>query len=454
MSFLAMKWPSPLLLSLACLVQFAASPALSAKDAPLPQELSTYLAKAEPESGWTLKAKSEFGECDYWHLNLKSQVWQDIPWEHDLVIFKPKNVTSEGKMVLLNEGGSFKPDKAMYGAFLANKMKVPVAIVLGVPKQPLFDGKREDDLIAETFIRYLETGDASWPLLFPMVKTVVKAMDAVGEFTGKDWGVKTDKFLLTGASKRGWTTWLTASSDPRVFAIAPMVIDVLNIPAQLPLQMDRFGKPSEQISPYTSRGLIPLGETAAAKRLWSMVDPYTYRAKYTMPKLILLGNNDPYWSPDALNVYWDETPGDKYISYTPNAGHNLMEVDASGIRQPLPMRALDNITAFVRAQFTGVALPKLGWKHGEAADGKLSLTVTADQPAKEARLWIAKSATKDFRKARWESQPLETGDGKSITAMVAKPESGYIAYYADLNYEVDGTPLWLCTQLRLAGEGL
>jgi len=426
----------------------------TAKETPPPQELGAYLAKAEPESGWTLKTKSEFGDCDYWHLNLKSQVWQNIPWEHDLVIFKPKNVTSEGKMVLLNEGGSFKPDKAMYGAFLANKMKAPVAIVLGVPKQPLFDGKREDDLIAETFVRYLETEDASWPLLFPMVKTVVKAMDATGEFTEKEWGVKTDKFVVTGASKRGWTTWLTAAADPRVIAIAPMVIDMLNIPAQLPLQVDRFGGPSEQISPYTKRGLIPLGDTPVAKHLWTIVDPYTYRAKYTMPKLILLGNNDPYWSPDALNLYWDETPGEKYISYTPNAGHNLMEVDAAGVRQPLPIRALDNITAFVRAQFKGISLPEVSWKHGAAADGRLSLAVTSDQPAKEARLWVAKSATKDFRKARWESQPIEASDGKSFTATVAKPESGYIAYYADLNYEVDGSPLWLCTQLRLAGEGL
>ena len=347
------------------------------KEAPIPGELAAYLAKAEPDNGWKLHAKSQFGECDYWHIKLKSQVWQNIPWEHDLIIFKPKNITSEGKMVMLNEGGSFRPDKAMYGAYLANKMKAPVAIVLGVPNQPLFDGKREDDLIAETFIRYLETEDASWPLLFPMVKTVVKAMDAVGEFTAKEWGVKTGQFLLTGASKRGWTTWLTAAADPRVMAIAPMVIDVLNIPAQLPLQLDRFGKPSEQISPYTNRGLIPLGKTPAAKKLWSIVDPYTYRSRFTMPKLILLGNNDPYWSPDALNLYWDETPGDKYISYTPNAGHNLMETDANGVRQPLPIRALDNITAFVRSQFTGKKFPKVSWKHGETADGNFRMEATS-----------------------------------------------------------------------------
>jgi PhoPQ-activated pathogenicity-related protein len=404
---------------------------------PPPPELATYLSRAEPSGKWELVAKSAVGTCDYWHIKLTSQTWQGIQWEHDLVIFRPQGMAPTDKMVLLNEGGKFLPDKAMYGTLLATKMRAPVAILLGVPNQPLFNGKREDDLIAETFVRYLDTNDGTWPLLFPMVKSVVKAMDSIGEFTAKEWGTKTDRFLLTGASKRGWTTWLTASADPRIMAIAPMVIDVL--------------KPSEQISPYTSRGLIPLGQTPAAKKLWSMVDPYTYRESYTMPKLVLLGNNDPYWSPDALNLYWDETPGDKYISYTANAGHNLMATDAEGKRERLPTKALDNIAAFVRSQFTGKPFPKLTWKHSDTDDGKLSLTITADRGPKQARLWIAKSETKDFRKARWESQPLEIGDGKSFTATLAKPATGFISFYVDLAYDIDEIPLWLCTQLRLTG---
>jgi len=430
-----------------------AAPLVHSKEAapPPPPELATYLSRAEPAGKWELVTKSAVGACDYWHIKLTSQTWQDIPWEHDLVIFRPQGMAATDKMVLLNEGGKFLPDKAMYGTLLATKMQAPVAIVLGVPNQPLFNGKREDDLIAETFVRYLDTEDGTWPLLFPMVKTVVKAMDTIGEFTAKEWGMKTDRFLLTGASKRGWTTWLTASADPRIMAIAPMVIDVLNIPAQLPLQLDRFGKPSEQISPYTNRGLIPLGQTAAAKRLWTMVDPYTYRERYTMPKLVLLGNNDPYWSPDALNLYWDETPGDKYISYTANAGHSLMATDAEGKRERLPTKALDNIAAFVRSQFTGKPFPKLTWKHSDTDDGKLSLAITADRGPKQARLWIAKSETKDFRKARWESQPLEIGDGKSFTATLAKPATGFISFYADLGYDIDEIPLWLSTQLRLTG---
>ena len=37
---------------------------------------------------------------------------------------------------------------------------MPVAILLHVPQQPIFDGKREDEIIAYTFREFLKTGDA------------------------------------------------------------------------------------------------------------------------------------------------------------------------------------------------------------------------------------------------------------------------------------------------------
>ncbi len=418
-------------------------------DVSIPGDLAAYVARPEPQYQWTVDKKESLGTTEVWYLKLTSQVWQDIPWEHDLVVFRPENAPVE-KALILNEGGKAGPNKAVFGALLASKIKAPVAVVLGVPKQPLYNNLYEDDLIAETFIRYLETEDGSWPLLFPMVKSVVKAMNAVQELGAKEWGGKPEKFIVGGASKRGWTSWLTAAVDPRVMALTPMVIDVLNMQPQLRHQIETFGGPSEQIEPYTKRGLVPMPDTPVARKLWAMVDPWLYRSRYTMPKLILLGNNDRYWTTDALNLYWDDLPGEKYISYTPNAGHDLTERTPEG-KKIDPIRAVNNVAAFIRHQFTGTPLPKLTWKHDDAAEGQLRLTITADPAPKEVRLWVASEKNKDFRESRWESRPVEFTPGEPITALLPRPGKGFVAYYADLGYQVEDIPQWLCTQLRIAG---
>jgi PhoPQ-activated pathogenicity-related protein len=407
-------------------------------------DLASYIAKPDAEAKWTVKATTDFNGCEVTQLDFTSQVWEGIPWTHDLVIFRPKDAPPSDVVFLLNSGGKANISGLPYGAMLAQKTKSTVAMLLGIPNQPLFDGKREDDLIAETFVRYLDTGDPAWPLLFPMVKSIVKAMDAI-QATSAAWPRKAERFIVAGASKRGWTTWLTAASDPRVMAIAPMVIDVLNMPAQMDRQVECFGKPSEQIAPYVKRNLVPMPDTPQAKRLWAWVDPWTYRTKYIMPKLVVLGTNDRYWAPDALNLYWGELPGEKWISYTPNAGHDLTEKKADGTKDP--WRAVNATAAFVRHQISGRPLPKLTWKHDDAGD-KLRLAVTAEPAPKEIRVWRANAPTRDLRDARWESQAATFADGKAEISE-ERPATGVCSFFAELSYEIDDLPYTLCTQLRL-----
>src|SRR5262249_16831414 len=150
------------------------------------------------------------------------------------------------------QGGTPRAAGNILGVELSKKVGAPIAFLYGIPKQPLFGGKSEDALIAETFVRYLETKDGSWPLLFPMVKSLIRAMDALQAFAKEEWKFEVRDFVVTGASKRGWTTWLTAATgDKRVKAIAPLVIDTLNMPAQMENQLKAFGKPSEMIKDYT-----------------------------------------------------------------------------------------------------------------------------------------------------------------------------------------------------------
>jgi PhoPQ-activated pathogenicity-related protein len=407
-------------------------------------DLQIYIAKPEPSFSWTETSRTTQPGCEIRVFKLISQEWQGIKWEHDLVIFHPVDTPFAGKVFLLNSGGKARERDFTFGATLAGQIKAPCALLMGIPNQPLFDGKKEDALIAETFVRYLETKDASWPLLFPMAKSLVKAMDAIQDILRKEWKEEATGFIVSGASKRGWTTWLTAAADPRVCAIAPMVIDTLNMRAQLPHQLKMFGKLSDSIRDYTERGLVPMKDTEEENRLWTWVDPFTYKAKFTVPKLIVLGTNDSYWSTDALNLYWDELPAQKWISYTANAGHNL--VAAGGIKAPL--RALNNIAAFTRHQITGKAIPGVTWKHDDTADGKLRLTVTASPAPQKVQLWQANHPGTDFRTATWESREVPV-NGTGAEIILDKPAAGCTAFFADAGYEIDAIPYTLCTQMRI-----
>ena len=407
--------------------------------------LNEYVRKPDDSFKWAVKQKVEASSGTSYQIDLVSQTWEGIKWEHVLMVYVPEGVTPGDGLFLFNDGGKPDPLRGFIGFEVAKRSRVPVAFLYGIPNQPLFDGKSEDGLIAETFVRYLKTGDEDWPLLFPMVKSLVRAMDALQAFAKAEWKTDVKSFVVSGASKRGWTSWLTAAADPRVKAVAPLVIDTLNFGKQIPHQFASFGKPSDMVKDYTQRGLIPIPEGERAAKLWMMVDPWAYRETLTMPKMIINGANDPYWSLDALNLYWDDLKGDKWVLYVPNAGHGLEQNYGEGKKDRL--RALNTLSHFARQQVLGKPMPKLTWTHDEA-DGQLRVSATTDTPFKAARLWVADAPTRDFRKQPWTEAPAKI-DGKSVAGLVAKPEKEWRAFFLECEYEEDGRPFFLSTQLRM-----
>jgi len=313
-----------------------------------------------------------------------------------------------------------------------------------VPNQPLYDGKKEDALIAYTFDQYIKSGDETWPLLFPMVKSAVRAMDAVQEFAQKTSNQRIEGFVVGGASKRGWTTWLTGAADPRIKGIAPMVIDMLNMKAQVNWAEKVYGKQSEQIHDYTDLNLIGRIDDPPMKKLRGWVDPYSYRQRYNMPKLLLLGTNDRYWTVDSLRHYWSDLPGPKLIYQTPNAGHNL-----GGGKD-----AIQTLAAFFEIIADGKELPKMEWEFHNRSKAELDVAVST--PAKEIRIWTADSTDRDFRDDKWSSQELKAkGGNRAASASVGTPENGYRAYLAEVTLtSPSGHDYKLSTEARVTPDNI
>ena len=69
-------------------------------------------------------------------------------------------------------------------------------------------------------MKHFATKDDDWLVRLAMVKSGVRAMDAIQEFLASPAGgsTKVDQFVVAGGSKRGWTTWLVGAVDSRVIA--------------------------------------------------------------------------------------------------------------------------------------------------------------------------------------------------------------------------------------------
>ena len=327
-----------------------------------------------------------------------SQIWQGIAWQHRLVVVEPPQVATSG--IILEITGDDAGEVDIDIAFaLASHSQMRVAVLFQIPNQPLY-GLEEDDLIAHTFVQYLETGDASWPLLNPMLTAVLRAMDHLEPMGSR--------FFVTGASKRGWTAWLAGlANDPRVIGIAPRVFDNLLFHLQLDKQIADWGTFSEEISDYTRRQLQDLVDAPRGKELLELVDPFFQLSKLACPVLIVNGANDPYWTVDALSVYWSHLPKPKACLVLPNQGHRLNLADWS-----------NTVGQFAATVDQKLSLPSMDWSDDDK--------IVATRDVSDFEFWSASSDSLRFDQAKW-STGEPSGPNVAVTALgqVAGPYGDY-----------------------------
>lgn len=426
--------------------------------------LDRYVAKPDSSYQWKLADTVSDDGGSACLIDLTSQTWltpKEVnrpEWKHWLWVLKPNNLAHPTALLIISGGANDGKRPAAPSRELAQMAKATKSVVAElrmVPNQFLVfnqDGKerKEDDLIAYTWDKFLRTGDERWPARLPMTKAVVRAMDTVTAFlaSAEGGGAKVDSFVVAGASKRGWTTWATAAVDTRVKAICPIVIDVLNTEPSMIHHYRAYGFYAPAVGDYVRHGIMEWSGTPEMKALYEIEDPLAYRDRFTMPKLIMNACGDQFFLPDSSQFYFDQLPGVKYLRYVPNTDHSLKNSDA-----------METLRAWHHAILNQTALPVFSWK--QEADG--SVTVQCDTPPKAAMLWQANNPTaRDFRLMTigpvWQSSPLAgtTVNGKTaFRAQVAKPEKGWTAHLVELTYDLGaGVPLKLTTGVKVIPEVL
>ncbi|MBM3880514.1 MAG: PhoPQ-activated pathogenicity [Verrucomicrobia bacterium] len=423
--------------------------------------LDRYVATPDPAYAWRVVETAQREGATVAVIDLTSQSWLTTNevnrtlWRHWLVVVRPEKVAHTTALLFISGGNNKDPRPPKPSDQLlavARQTQSVVAELKMIPNQPLIfgqDGRErvEDDLIAYTWDKFLRTGDERWPARLPMTKAAVRALDTITAFCASPAGGEcaVETFVVAGGSKRGWTTWTTALVDRRVVGIVPIVIDLLNLVPSFVHHYRAYGFYAPAVQDYVDAGIMDWMGTPEFQRLLAIVEPFEYRSRLTLPKLILNACGDQFFLPDSSQFYFRELPGVKHLRYVPNADHSLKDSDA-----------WDSLLAWYHALLQRTPLPRFDW--ADEPDGAIRVQAV-DRPSR-VRLWHATNpAARDFRLETlgpaWRSQDLADQGAGIYVGRVDKPAQGWTAYLVELTYTLGGpAPLKLTTGVRVTPETL
>jgi len=377
--------------------------------------MSDYIESTKNEFSYDIQEVIYEENWTGYHIKMISGEWLDskkvdqVEWWHYVDIIIPKQTTSSTGIMFIDGGEKSEDYFRLDAQSIRNAIKTEAVIVnvSNIPFQPLNflsseqDSFEEDDLIAFAWNKFLKQGakqkDVEWLPRFPMTRAIVRAMDLAQEIVLQNDIVVKD-FVVSGASKRGWTAWTTAAVDSRVKAVVPMVIDMLNLVPSFENHYRSYGEFSPAVQEYVNYNIQDWLGTEEFKVLMSYIEPFSFIDKFTMPKYIINAGSDEFFSTDSWRFYYDKLPGEKIIRYVPNKNHSL---DGRYLTEDL-------VSYFYRV-INDIEIPSLSWN---LSDNKLIAELDYDGEY-DVSVWTAKNDNgRDFR--LWEEGELweETSIGK------------------------------------------
>lgn len=366
-----------------------------------------------------------------------SQTWSPLglvtpaQWVHNVNIYIPDQVKSKQALLAIN---------------LSEKMMIRVAqsthsVVVSLDNIPSVDliyqgdlmPRNEDDSIARSWGLYMQhpEGRTLMPLNVPMAAAVSQTIRLAQQELKP---LNIDKFIVAGASKRGWTAWLAAISDPSIVAIVPIVpivadfLDTQN--AIKNMSQSLGGHFPVTFKPYYQHQIDLLGDRPEFISLMEIVDPLKYldtpyASRFSIPKYIINASGDDFFPPDNTRYYYDKLPGVKSLRIVPNSDHFTVNY----ILQ-------DSLITFVNRLQGTAALPEVNATMiNSSSEHKLHVSFS-EQPVKVVQWTAINKTSRDMRYAcgvRYTPSSLATG--KSVDISLQYQGEGWQATFVEATFD-------------------
>ena len=415
--------------------------------------MKDYIDSTKNEFSYEIEDVFYEDEWTGYHIRMTSGEWLDskkvenVDWLHYVDIVIPKETQTDTGIMFIDSGVNdenyFRLDSTSVSYAL--RTKSVIVNIHNIPAQPVNflasdqESFYEDDLIAYAWNQFLEGGakqkDIEWLPRLPMTRAVVRSMDLAQEITLQN-NVNVKDFVVSGASKRGWTAWTTAAVDDRVVAVVPMVIDMLNMVPSFENHYRSYGEFSPAVQSYVNYNIQDWMETDEFKTLMSYVEPYYFKEKFTMPKYLINAGSDEFFSTDSWRFYYDELPGDKLLRYVPNTNHSLNGRYLN-----------DDLISYFYRIINDIDMPTLKW---ELNDNNLNVALDYEGNY-NVSIWNAKNQNgRDFRLWQegelWQKINIQKSNDNNYQVEIKDKSNGYEAIMMEFTIDPESEfPLIIST---------
>jgi len=273
-------------------------------------------------------------------------------------------------------------------------------------------------------------------------------MDAIVQFAQQKGFAKINRFMIAGASKRGWTTWLTPAVDERVVAIVPIVMPMGNMIKVINNLWRSLGEWSFALDDYQQMHLMDWLNTPQFDLMADIIDPMVYKDSLDrIPKYLIISSGDEFFIPDSPREFWSELGGIKHLRVVPNCEHSLAGHDYFTLLQ---------VSEFINYFLNGTLPKSLDY---QMIYSNTTATIIVKPPQKPASVTVWQATTlsktrRDFRliicgdignpdcfqPVLWESDELSPASDGSYSVSIRAPSEGWIGFLVEVEYRRDGDP--------------